>query len=164
MRDFQSPSRSTAHAINGMVATSHPLATMSALDVLKEGGNAVDAAVTAAAVLGVVEPQSTGIGGDCFALYSPKGITPPIAINGSGYAAAAATVTNLKKLGLEKIDFNSPHAVTVPGAIDTWSRLISDHGTMNFARILEPAIHFAEDGFPVTPRVALDWSDSKEKL
>ena len=164
MRDFQLPGRSTAHGINGMAATSQPLATMTALEVLKAGGNAVDAAVAACAVLGVGEPQSTGIGGDCFALYAPKGRIPPIAINGSGRAPQAASVESLLALGLDEIDYQSPHAVTVPGAVDAWSQLLSDHGSKGFAELLQPAINLAENGYVVSPRVAMDWAANEGKL
>jgi len=164
MRDFQVPGRSTAHGINGMAATSQPLATVTALNVLKAGGNAVDAAVAACAVLGVVEPQSTGIGGDCFALFSPQGRIPPIALNGSGRAPQAASVERLRGLGLNQIEYQSPHAVTVPGAVDAWSRLLADYGSKDFAELLRPAIYFAENGFAVSPRIAMDWAANAEKL
>ncbi len=164
MRDFQLPGRSSAHGIHGMAATSQPLATATAIEVLKAGGNAVDAAVAACAVLGVVEPQSTGIGGDCFALYAPQGRIPPVAINGSGFAPGAATVEKMRGLGLERIDYQSPHAVTVPGAVDAWSQLLSDYGSKGLDELLQPAIRFAENGFAVSPRVANDWAASAEKL
>lgn len=164
MRDFQLPGRSTAHGINGMAATSQPLATMTAINVLKAGGNAVDAAVAACAVLGVVEPQSTGIGGDCFVLYAPKGRVPPIAMNGSGRAPQGATVERLRELGLDEIEYQSPHAVTVPGAVDAWSQLLNDHGTKGFDEVLQSAIRFAENGYAISPRVAKDWAANAEKL
>jgi len=164
MRDFQLPGRSTAHGIQGMAATSQPLATTTAIEVLKAGGNAIDAGVAACAVLGVVEPQSTGIGGDCFALYAPQGRIPPVAINGSGYAPSAATVEKLRGLGLELIDYQSPHAVTVPGAVDAWSQLLCNYGSKGFDELLQPAINFAENGFAVSPRIAMDWAANEKKL
>jgi len=164
MRDFQRPGRSPVHGLNGAVATSHPLASVTAIEVLKSGGNAVDAAVAACGVLGVVEPQSTGIGGDCFALYAPGGRVPPIAINGSGPAPKAATVDKMKSLGLSEIGFQSPHAVTVPGAVATWSKLVQDHGNKGLDELLQPAIGYARDGFVVHSRVAFDWARNAEKL
>ncbi|MBI3673575.1 MAG: gamma-glutamyltransferase [Rhizobiales bacterium] len=157
MRNFHLPGRSAAYAANGMAATSTPLSTLAALDVLRAGGNAVDAAVTASAVLCVSEPGSTGIGGDCFALVGlPDGRV--LGLNGSGRAALAADADWLKASGLTRIDRQSVHCVTVPGAIDGWDRLLKAHGTWSLGQCLAPAIDLAEKGVPITPRVAFDWS------
>lgn len=164
MRDFQLPGRSPVYGLRGAAATSQPLATGVALDVLKSGGNAIDAAIAAVATLGVVEPQSTGIGGDCFVLYAPEGRVPPIAINGSGRAPQAATVDWFKENGIDTIEYHSPHAVTVPGAVATWARLAADHGTKPLGELLQPAIRYAEEGFVVAPRIAADWGRNVEKL
>ncbi len=164
MRDFHLPGRSTAHGINGMAATSHPLATLAALESLRWGGNAIDAAVSAAAVLAVVEPQSTGIGGDCFVLFAPRGSGQIIAYNGSGRAPAAADAAWFRERGIDAIDPDSAHAVTVPGAIEAWSRLIGDHGRKGFDELFQPAIRYAENGYPVFPRVAHDWRREAERL
>src|SRR3712207_4541017 len=129
-----------------MAATSMPIATLTALDVLRAGGNALDAAIAAVAVLGVVEPQSTGIGGDCFCLYAPAGAGKVIALNGSGRAPAAATPEALRSRGVDALTPTSPHSVTVPG------------------ELLRPAIRCAEEGWPVHARVALDWTNAAEKL
>ena len=164
MRDFQRPGRSTVHGTRGVAATSHPLATLTAIELLRAGGNAVDAAVAACAVQGVVEPQSTGIGGDCFALYAPGGRVPPYAINGSGPAPAQASVDWFRERGIDAIGFESPHAVTVPGAVGTWERLLAEHGTKGLDEVLQPAIRYAEEGFVVHSRVAYDWGQNAEKL
>lgn len=157
MRDFHLPGRSPVHARNGMAATSHPLSTLAALDVLKAGGNAMDAAMCACAVQCVVEPQSTGIGGDCFALIAPGGTDKIVAYNGSGRAPAAATPEWYASQGITEIDSATPHAASVPGTIEAWARLAADHGTWDLGRILEPAIRYAEDGYPVHSRVSFDW-------
>lgn len=164
MRDFQMPGRSTVHSANGMAATSHPASTLAAIDTLRAGGNAIDAAVTAAAVQAVVEPHSTGIGGDCFVLVSLQGSDNVIALNGSGRAPFAAIPEWFVDAGISQIPLESPHAVTVPGAVDAWARLISDYGTKTFGEILRPAIDYAENGYVVQPRAARDWPGYVEKL
>jgi len=140
-----------------MAATSHPLATSAAIDVLRSGGNAMDAAVAACAVQGVVEPQSTGIGGDCFVLYAPEGSGEIIAFNGSGRAPGQATPEWFADQGVSEITEHSPHAVTVPGAVDAWCRLLEDHGTRSIADALQYAIHYAHEGFPIHDRIGFDW-------
>ena len=158
MRDFENSGRSLVVARHGMAATSHPVSTLAAINVLQSGGNAVDAAVAACAVQGVVEPESTGIGGDCFALIAPRGASELIAYNGSGRAPAAATTSWYAERGIAKIERCSPHAVTVPGAVEAWSRLLADHGTMPLGELLQPAIELARDGYAIAPRVHRDWN------
>ena len=164
MRDFQLPGRSTAHSMNGMASTSQPLATLTALDILRAGGNAVDAAVAACAVQCVVEPMSTGIGGDCFALYAPGRGGQVVGLNGSGWAPQALTAEHLLGQDIDVIGTESPHAVTVPGAIDAWQTLLEDYGTMGLDRLLQPAIDYAENGWAVTPRISNDWHRQAKRL
>lgn len=156
-RDFMRPGRSPARAMNAMAATSHPLATVTALDILRKGGNAVDAAIAACAVLAIAEPHQTGLGGDCFALIAPRGTDRIIAYNGSGRAPAAADRVAIARRTPEGIDPLSADAVTVPGAVEAWARLAADHGRLGLAACLEPAIAHAEAGVPVHDRVAFDW-------
>ena len=158
MRNFHFPGRSLVYGRRAMCATSHPTASLTAVSVLKDGGNAVDAAIATAAVLAVVEPHMTGIGGDCFALIARPGLGKPVALNAAGRAPAGATAEWLAQSGLARIEPASPHSVTVPGAIDGWSRLAADYGTMELSRLLAPAIELAEQGFVVAPRVAADWA------
>lgn len=162
-RDYIAPGRSSALGENGMAATSHPLATMAALDVLRAGGNAMDAALAAVAVQCVVEPAMTGIGGDCFAIVAPAG-KEPIAFNGSGRSPKAASAAILRDQGLAQIAAHSPHAVTVPGAVDAWCQLSEAFGSMGLDRLLQPAIDLAENGYRVTGRVALDWARHQHVL
>ncbi|HEY0223360.1 MAG TPA: gamma-glutamyltransferase [Pseudolabrys sp.] len=161
-RDFQLPGRSPVISCGGMAATSHPLATLTAVDVLRAGGNAVDAAVAATAVLGVVEPQSTGIGGDCFCMIARPG-KPVWGYNGSGRAGAAASTEALIKQGLTEVGM-SVHAVTVPGAIEAWETILKAHGRFGLDRALAPAIRFAEEGFPVAARIADAWARHTSRL
>ncbi len=161
-RDFQLPGRSPVIACDGMAATSHPLATLAAIDTLRAGGNAADAAVAAVATLCVVEPQSTGIGGDCYCLVSKPG-KPVWGYNGSGRAGAKASFEALRAKGMTEIG-SSIHAVTVPGALDAWEAILKTRGRFGLDRALAPAIEYAEGGFPVTARVAWDWSRHIGKL
>ncbi len=163
MRNFAFPGRSPVYATRAMVATSHPLASVAAIEQLKKGGNAVDAAIAATAVMCVVEHAMTGIGGDCFAIIAKPG-TNPVALNASGRAPMAATPEWYAKQGIAKIVTQSPHAVTVPGAIDGWATLLKDYGTRTLADVLAPAIEYAEGGYVVSPRVGHDWGKLTEKL
>jgi len=164
MRNLQLPGRSPVHAPNGMASTSHPLSTQVAIDVLKSGGNAMDAAVAACAVQCVVEPGSTGIGGDCFCLYSKGGSDEIVAFNGSGRAPAAASIDWYQEHGISGIEVDTPHAVTVPGSIDAWSRLVGDHGKKTLSELLGPAIAYARDGYPISSRVHTDFKNSEALL
>ncbi|WP_431280710.1 gamma-glutamyltransferase family protein [Humitalea sp. 24SJ18S-53] len=164
MRDFHLAGRSPVYASNGMAATSMPAATLTAIDVLRAGGNALDAAIAAHAVLAVIEPQSTGIGGDCFCLYAPAGTGQVIAVNGSGRAPRGATPAALRAAGLTKMEPTSAHSVTVPGAISAWELLNRTHGRKGLDELLRPAIHHAEAGHPVHDKVAWDWANSAAKL
>ena len=163
LRDFHHPGRSPVFATHGMAATSAPAASLAAVDVLRAGGNALDAAVAAAAVLAVVEPQSTGIGGDCFCLYKPAG-RAVVALNGSGRAPAAASLEALRAAGYTVADPRSAHTATVPGAVSAWQTLLDAHGTRDLGELLRPAIGYAKDGFAVTPRVSADWTGEVDKL
>ena len=163
MRDFQLPGRSAAIAGSAMAATSHPAATLTALDVLRSGGNAADAAVAAGAVQCVVEPQMTGIGGDCWVLHAPAagGVD---ALNGSGWAPAAVSADKLRTDGLKEMPDGGAHSVTVPGAVRAWQALLDKRGTKGLDELLQPAIRFARDGFRVQPKVAFDWQRAVPRL
>ncbi|WP_342642435.1 gamma-glutamyltransferase family protein [Rhodoligotrophos ferricapiens] len=163
-RDFMRPGRSPARAPRAMAATSNPLATETALHILRQGGNAIDAAIAACAVLCLTEPHQTGIGGDCFVLIAPKGTNKVIGYNGSGRAPAAidrATVARRMPNGIEE---ESVEAVTVPGAVEAWARLSADHGRLPLAAVLEPAIHYAEQGVPIGDRTVDDWRRERTKI
>ncbi|GGB31584.1 gamma-glutamyltransferase [Tistrella bauzanensis] len=166
MRDFQRPGRSAVYANEAMAATSHPLATLVALDKLKAGGNAVDAAIAAVAVLGLLEPHMTGVGGDCWALIQRAGDARPLCYNGTGRAAAASGpgIDRLLDQGATAVPQTDPLAVTVPGAVEAWARLSADHGRLGLDRVLAPAIDLARAGAPVAPRVAADWACHVELL
>ena len=159
MRNLQQPGRSPVYAPRAMASTSHPLATSAALDILRQGGNAVDAAIAAVATHCVVEPAMTSVGGDCFCLYAPAHSSTPIALNGSGRAPLGLSDSWLLEHGIEQIEQQTPHSVTVPTAVDAWLRLNTDHGKLPIDKILENAIYYAETGYPVAQRVAFDFAD-----
>ncbi|VAV90340.1 Gamma-glutamyltranspeptidase @ Glutathione hydrolase [hydrothermal vent metagenome] len=164
MRDLQLPGRSPVLATNGMCATSHPLAARTAIDILTRGGNAMDAAIAGAVLLGLCEPQSTGIGGDCFVLFSPAGSDGILALNGSGRAPAAANAADMRTQGVNAVPLHSAHAVTIPGAIDAFCRLSADHGKLGLEALLAPSITYAEAGIPIAPRVSFDYHKSSNIL
>src|SRR5580692_12741533 len=164
MRNFHLAGRSTVHSQNAMVATSHPLAALTAIEVLRAGGTAADAAIAASALLAVIEPQSTGIGGDCFALIQPRGEGKIVAYNGSGRAPAAATADWYLERKIHSVPLTSAHAVSIPGSIDAWEVILRDHGKFGLDTLLQPAIKAAEEGYIVAPRIAFDWKNQFEKL
>lgn len=157
MRDIHYPGRSVAMSRNGMVATSHPMAVQTGLEVLKSGGNAMDAAVAASAALCVVEPQSTGIGGDCFILYHEAKTGTLHGLNGSGRAPAKATPEEYRRRGHTSVPERGILSVSVPGAIHAWEAALERFGTRGLDAALQPAITFAEDGYAVTPVVGSVW-------
>ena len=156
--------RSDVRARNGMVATSQPLAAMAGLRMLMSGGSAVDAAVAAAATLNVVEPFSTGVGGDVFALVWSAEARKLYALNASGRSSADADAEALRSDGYDSIPDNSPYAVTVPGAVSGWQALLDRFGNMEMSDVLRPAIDYAQDGYPVSEMVAFQWAGAESRL
>lgn len=149
---------------NAAVVAGHPLAAAAGVDVLRRGGNAVDAAITMAAVLAVVRPHMNGIGGDAFALYRDGRSGRIYALNGSGRAGRLAEPRVFRERGLTEVPDTGVLAVTVPGAVRAWSDLLRRFGTFGLAAALEPAIRYAEDGFPVSPKLAADIEAERELL
>src|SRR5437764_14748442 len=156
--------RSPVYAPNGVAATSQPLATTAALEVLEHGGNAIDAAVAAAGVLAVVEPVMTGIGGDMFALVWSAKEKRLVALNASGRAGTMMTREELLRRGRTHVVGRSAESITAPGALAGWQELLTRYGTISLARAIQPAIHYADEGFPVTPVIAQDWQDAADVL
>lgn len=142
--------RSPVLAEHGMVCTSHPLASQIGLDILKQGGNAIDAAIAANAALGLMEPTGCGVGGDLFAIVWDAKTQKLYGLNGSGRSPKSMSLDTLKAMGLEKIPAYGPLPVSVPGAVDGWTSLHDKFGSMPLKKILAPAIGYAEEGFPVT--------------
>lgn len=162
--------RSPVYARHGMVSSSQPLATEIGLRILKQGGNAVDAAVAVAATLNLTEPCSTGIGGDCFLLYYNAETKRVLGLNGSGCSPAALTREQAVSdfAGAEKapkfIPRDHGHAVTVPGTVAGWVDALDAWGTLSIARVLEPVIELAKDGYPVSPITAYSWKRGQFQL
>jgi gamma-glutamyltranspeptidase/glutathione hydrolase len=155
--------RSTVYAPRGVIATSQPLASAAGLEVLQRGGNAIDAAVTAAAVLAVVEPHMTSIGGDLFAMVWSARDQNLHGLNASGRSGSLMTRETLASRGRTGIS-QGPESITVPGALSGWAALLERFGTIGLAQALAPAIRIAEEGFPVTPIIASDWAKDVDLL
>ncbi|MGI2853905.1 gamma-glutamyltransferase [Shewanella algae] len=157
-------SRSEVYAVNGMAATSQPLATQVAVDILKQGGSAVDAAIAANAMLGLVEPTGSGIGGDLFAIVWSAKEQRLYGLNASGRSPASLTLEMLKAKGLEYLPPYGPLPVSVPGAVDGWYELHDKFGKLPMKDNLAPAIHYAREGFPVSELIAFYLARSGDKL
>ena len=151
--------RSTVYAPSAVVATSQPLASAAGLEILRRGGNAIDAAVAAAAVLSVTEPHMTGIGGDMFAIVWLAKEQKLVALNASGRAGSLMTRATLQARGFRAGSQQGVMSVTVPGALAGWDTLVRTHGRRTLAQALQPAIRYARDGFPVSPIIAAQWAD-----
>jgi gamma-glutamyltranspeptidase/glutathione hydrolase len=164
MRNNQLPGRSVVMSTEAMAATSQPMATEAALQVMRDGGNALDAAIAASAVLSVVETYSSGIGGDCFILYHEAATGKLHALNGSGRAPAAATAETIRARGFDSMPELGILAVTVPGAIDAWCEANQKFGQLDFETLLQPAIHYAEQGYAVSPIIASNWKNTEALL
>lgn len=159
-----STGRSVVMAKNGMVATSQPLAVQAGIRILQEGGNAIDAAISSAAVMNVVEPLATGIGGDLYMLIYLAKKKELKGLNGTGRAPYAATRDYFIKKGMEKVPNHGMLAVSVPGTVDAWALALEKYGTMSLERVLEPAVEYAEEGFPVTGIIAEEWKEQEKLL
>jgi gamma-glutamyltranspeptidase/glutathione hydrolase len=155
-------SRSEVIARHGMAATSQPLATQIALDILKKGGSAVDAAIAANAALGLMEPTGCGIGGDLFAIVWDAGQGELTGLNASGRSPRSLTLQHFRDLGISRIPYLGPLSVSVPGAVDGWYELHDRYGRLPMPELLAPAIRYAEEGFPVTEFIAHLWQQNVE--
>ena len=165
-RPARSPhgSRSEVIAPHAMVAASQPLAAQVGIDILKAGGNAIDAAVAVNAVLGLVEPHMNGVGGDLFALVWDAKTERLYGLNATGRAPHKINREVFTRQGLDRVPGDGPLTWTVPGAVDGWDQLLTRFGTMSFADVLQPAIDYARDGFPVSEVIQMQWAGSAEML
>jgi gamma-glutamyltranspeptidase/glutathione hydrolase len=163
-RDFHFPGRSVSLGTRYAAATSHQLSTLVAMEVMRGGGNALDAAVAASALLGVVEPLSVGIGGDTFVLYWSARDRKLHGLNGSGYAPEGLSLDWLKSQNIGAIGGDSAHSVNIPGAVRSWEALLDKFGTRSLAELLPPAVDAARNGFPVPERLASDWGAHEKRL
>lgn len=156
--------RSVVVAPHGIVATSHPLAAEIGVDIMKQGGNAIDAAIAANAAMGLVEPMSCGIGGDLYAIVWDAKSQKLYGLNASGRAPYKATREYFAERNLKQIPGSGPLSWSVPGCVDGWDALVKRFGTMPLARLLEPSIRYAQDGFPVAPLIGIGWQRSEATL
>ncbi|MDE2753344.1 MAG: gamma-glutamyltransferase [Gemmatimonadota bacterium] len=156
--------RSTVYAPRNVAATSQPLATAAALEIMQQGGNAIDGAVAAAAVLNVTEPHMTGMGGDAFSIVWWAETGELHGIDASGRSGSGMSVEALRARGHDRVPGSGPEAVTVPGAVSGWHALVERFGKLTLAEVLQPAIRIASEGFPVTPVIARQWAGATEKL
>jgi gamma-glutamyltranspeptidase / glutathione hydrolase len=156
--------RSMVVSRDGIVAAESPLGAQAGATILAHGGNAVDAAVAANAVMGVVEPMMNGMGGDLFAIVYDAKRQKLYGLNASGWAPAKLSIEFLKSKGIVEMPHRGIHSVTVPGAVDGWSKLLSRFGTKRFSDVLSPAIHYAREGFPVPELDAAYWADPEDDL
>ncbi len=157
-------SRSEVYAQNGMAATSQPLATQVALDILRAGGTAVDAAIAANAMLGLTEPTGAGIGGDLFAIVWDAKAKKLHGLNGSGRSPKSLNLEEFKKRGLQKIPALGPLPVSVPGCVDAWVELHKKFGRLPLSTLLQPTVQYAKQGFPVSEVIAYYWQRNAERL
>src|SRR5579862_746481 len=156
--------RSVVMGRNGMIATSQPLASAAGLRVMQEGGNAIDAALTAAAVLAVVEPSMTGIGGDLFAIVYDAKTKTLHALNASGRSAYAATPAEYAKRGQTRMPQSGVLSITVPGVVSGWAELLEKYGSVPMSRVVAPAVDYARNGYPVSEIISGQWKGSERKL
>ena len=164
IRRFSSLGKSNVISSNAMLAASHPIALTVGLDILKSGGNAVDAAIAMNAVLCIAEPHMTGVGGDCFVLLSVDGSANIRALNGSGKSSSNSKASILREKNLSVITPEMPDAITIPGAVAAWNCLHKEHGYMPWKDLFNPAINFANQGIKIHERVAFDWKKNIQKL
>tara|TARA_Y100000590_G_scaffold272890_1_gene306401 strand:- start:2950 stop:4536 length:1587 start_codon:yes stop_codon:yes gene_type:complete len=163
MRKLYNPGRSNIVSQNGMAATSQPLSTLEAINILQNGGNAIDAAIAASAVQSVVEPGSTGIGGDCFAIISING-KDPISVNGSGISPLKANFEYFNNKNIKKIETTSPHSITIPGAVHAWHTMHKKFGKLDFEQLFITAENYARNGFPIHEVESISWKKNEQKL
>jgi gamma-glutamyltranspeptidase/glutathione hydrolase len=156
--------RSTVYAPNAVIATSQPLATTAGLEIMRKGGNAIDAAIAAVAVLNLTEPHMTGMGGDMFAILWSVRERKLVGINAAGQAGSLMSREEILRRGLDDVPGSGAGSVTVPGSLAGWDALIKRYGKLTLAEVLEPAIRLAEGGFPVSPIIAQDWAGQVNKL